>query len=121
MNRERLLQLMATHDCTDQLHWNSELQFAINCSDIFLWGCADIDIEPIETDADLDLLEQCLQEAKDNGPLLYCARRRHMRPHVTTYSIVLDANYWALFDDCGPYRETGLGNPEPRPDTKGSQ
>lgn len=108
----RLLVLTAKHDIRDSLMWNSDLEFAIDCSDVFAWACADA--EDITSDQDIDALAQAVQDAGDDGPLLYCARRRHMRPQGAMYDHLKPAN-WSHFDACGPVRETGVGNPTARP------
>lgn len=74
---------------TDQLFWredNGLLTIYAECSDFFDWGCSDV--EPIETEADVDMLEQCLIDLRaatgDRYPLwlteLYAARRRRRVP-----------------------------------------
>lgn len=111
-SQSRLLILVATHDVQDSLMWNSSLQFAIACSDAFCWACADA--ENIETDADIDDLAAAILDAGDDGPLLYCARRREMRPQGAMYDHI-DKKNWPLFDACGPVREAGFGNPKAHP------
>jgi len=104
----RLLKIFAEHDFQDCIYWNSDLEFFVNCSDLFAWGCADL--EPIENDSDIDLLAECLQECPSDGLELFCARKRKMRPQGAMYKY-FDEIVWPLFDSCGPYREACLGNP----------
>jgi len=42
--------------------------------------------------------------------LLYCARKRKMRPQGAMYEYLNKEN-WPLFDECGPVREKSLSNP----------
>lgn len=116
----RLLQL-TQFDLTSTLWWryetdlNSPLQFYIDCSDVFFWGTSDL--EPI-TPETLSQFEQALDDAGEDGPTLYCARRRQMRPQGATYRHI-DSKHWPLFDACGPERPVQLGNPHPRPTDTG--
>lgn len=105
---EKLLKLVAEHEANDELIWHSNLDFYILCNDIFAWGCADgEDVTP----ESLPVLEQALKDATfPDGPLLYCARMRNMRPQGAAYTFIQKEN-WPLFDACGPEREVGLGNP----------
>lgn len=78
--------LVATgFDYTGELFWrhdNGVLSLYADCSDVFAWACADC--EPIETEADVALLEQCLRDLQaatgETYPRwlteLYAARRR---------------------------------------------
>jgi hypothetical protein len=113
-----LLRLLAVYDRADCLSWNSDLEFAINCNDIFAWAVADC--EPIETSEDVLALGLAFKDAgEEDGPILYCCRRRKMRPQGAVYKEgdkehIARVN-WPLFDACGPEREVGFGNPLPRP------
>lgn len=101
---------------------------AVNCSDIFFWGCADA--EYIEGLDDLQLFRQSMKDIAEiegnkcftNGPELYCARKRQERPQGAYYKYIrsLDSGpeaeektkkIQALFNAAGPEREVGLGNP----------
>jgi hypothetical protein len=114
-----LLRLVALKDRADCLFWTSDLNFAINCNDIFAWACADC--EPVESGKDVLALEQAFNDAgEEDGPILYCCRRRKMRPQGAVYKEgnvehIARAN-WPLFDACGPVREVTFGNPLPRPE-----
>ncbi len=103
-----LLRVVATYDLCYELYWDTDLQFCINCNDVFFWGCADA--EDVETEEDIKLLEKCLSETETDGMILYCARRRKMRPQGAIYKGIEEKN-WPLFNECGPEREIGLGNP----------
>lgn len=103
-----LLSLIARYDAYDDLFWTDGLEFSIRCSDFFHWGCSDS--EPIEAE-DLPLLRQSLGEDEANGALLYCCRKRQMRPQGAAYRD-LARDRWGLYDRCGPKREVGLANPQ---------
>lgn len=100
-----LLALTAKHDVNDELMWTEDLEFAVMCSDAFWWGTADAeDITP-ET---LPELEQALIDGGTmDGMLLYCARRRKMRPQGAMYKHIEQPELFNVF----PERETGIGNP----------
>jgi hypothetical protein len=104
----RLLKVAATHEATDNLKWNTELEFFTPCSDVFFWGCADA--EDIKTDEDIALFEKSLADDNIYGNWLYAARKRHLRPQGACYN-ALSPGLVALFDACGSKREAGLGNP----------
>ena len=91
--------------------------FMFLCNDFFYWGCADGEVyEP----GDLPLLESCAADLQAAGgcnevytPLLFCARKRGMRPqrpYFRTYDREngtyvgdgLTPAARALFDACGP-------------------
>lgn len=43
---------------------------------------------------------------------LFAARVRGMRPQGAAYKVRYDKSIWHLFNECGPERETGPGNPK---------
>ena len=114
-----LLITVANGDVCSDIFWHSNLEFFVGCNDLFYWGVADA--EPIETAADVRELDRALADCESaagqncDGPQLYCARRRKMRPQGACYSSI-SQEAWPLFDACGPVRETGLGNPSPQPE-----
>lgn len=126
----RLLRATATPDGAENGLWWRQgfyrsgtdlgLRWLAPCNDVFAWGC--FDAEPIESLLDVEALGQALSDAVDaggtpsDGYLLYCGRRRNLRPQGAIYKY-LTPTTWALFDDCGPARQVGPGNPHPRPDT----
>ncbi len=108
---ERLLKLTAKYDIITELHWTDTdkgLEFWILCNDFFIWASADG--ENVETEEDLILLEQSLKASENDGALLYCARKRKVRPQGAYYTY-LKKEDWHLFDACGEKREVGMGNP----------
>lgn len=108
-----LLRLAAIEDFARDLDWSEKLEFFINCNDVFYWGVADA--EGIESEEDVEDLRRACADADLDGPLLYCARRRGIRPQGAAYKILCKKN-WPLFDSCGPERAPELGNPEARPE-----
>lgn len=123
---EEILRLAASDRIANDLMWSEEdgkLFCGVDCSDCFFWGSADA--EPL-TPETLPILRQALEEceAMDKEHTdwycyifvgdLFAARIRKMRPQGASYEIY-PPGLWPLFDACGPERETGLGNPHPRP------
>ena len=110
-----VLKVFAEADLYD-LWWQveNEVKFGVRVNDVFWWGTADV--EMIEFD-DIPLLWSCLAdlERDNNGswlPELFAARKRGMRPQGAVYR-GWDATMRALFDACGPERETDVFNPHP--------
>ena len=104
---KELLSLTARYDFCSEIIWDETLEFYVLCSDFFGWGCADA--EEIKAE-DLNLLEQCFKDDKFSGELLYCARKRKMRPQNAYYEHLAKES-WHLFDACGPEREVNMINP----------
>ena len=111
MNKEeefvKIGYFIAEWDIYNELYWQEDLTCFIQCNDQFYWGCSDL--EELEA-ADLPLLEECLKIDDCEGPLLYCAKKRKMRPQGAAYQYISKKN-WKHFDDCGPPRDSDLGNP----------
>lgn len=89
-----------------------DVKLLVNCNDVFLWGCADAEEVTIE---ELPALLTAIKEAREagaesSGELLWIARKRQERPQGAFYAYVPPA-LGKLFDTCGPYRESGPGNP----------
>lgn len=105
-----LLVLVSKHDVMDELIWDTDLTFYVNCNDVFFWGVADGEDVTKET---LPILEQSLEDAGLDGMTLYCARIRGMRPQGAMYKH-LDKQNWGLFDSCGDEREVDFLNPSER-------
>jgi hypothetical protein len=106
---KELLIVAAEHGIMEELFWTEELNFSILCNDFFFWGASDG--EPVTADT-LPELKKALEEVNDSvdGPLLYCARMRGMRPQNAYYKYLMKEN-WELFNRCGPERETSICNP----------
>jgi hypothetical protein len=113
---ERIVRLASAYEVADDLffhviapdgYWAGEgneigdLCVTVNCNDLFYWACADA--EPIETDADVDLLRECLQATDEYGTSLYACRRRKMRPQNRILAKLPD-EVKGHFEACGPAR-----------------
>jgi len=108
-NIRRLLSLVSKHDVCESLNWTDDLDFAVNCSDVFWWGCADA--EPV-TDETLDVLEQSLIDGGlQDGMPLYCSRMRKMRPQGAMYKHIENPELFNVF----PERVVDTGNPVEQP------
>ncbi len=109
-------------DDNSSLMWSVEngvVSFAVNCSDVFAWGCADAeDITPENISILRKAMEDCelANKATRNfwsGELFAC-RVRGMRPQGAAYP-KNHPELWPLLDACGPVRKIGFGNPKPSP------
>jgi hypothetical protein len=117
----RVLNVVARADCHDDIWWRTDGEYApvtfwVQCSDVFVWGTADMEDLTEETLPELERAYRDVQEATGStvwGATLYCARQRKMRPQGAAYP--KDGRLWPLLDACGPAREPGLGNPRPHP------
>ena len=81
---------------------NQGVHLLVKCSDTFYFASADAEsILPEEFDG----LRLAIEEAGDLwGPILWCARKRKLRPLKPHY-IKMTKTQRALFDACGPERE----------------
>ena len=113
---ERVVRLAAAYEAIDSLnfivtndkgywagHGNLEgnLNVSVNCNDLFYWGTADL--EPIESDADLELLKECLDIDDSYGPTIYACRRRKMRPQNCVLE-KMPVDIKPHIEACGPVR-----------------
>lgn len=111
----------------DELWWRTDGEYApvtffAKCSDVFCWGCADM--ETITPD-NISVLEDAVRDCRAVGrPMallhavtLFCCRARRMRPQGAVYDGI-DEKVWHLFDACGPKREVGIGNPRQHPEDR---
>ena len=119
---EIALALLAEYDCRDYLTWTVRpVRFYVNVSDAFSWGCADSEeITPMSLPHLRSAFEDCKAAYPRLGCMfactLYAARRRKMRPQGAEYPKEDEAaGIVALFNQCGPRREVGFGNPYPVP------
>lgn len=114
--------LLATYkaDCRVDLSWHfdeeGQVHFFINCSDAFHWATSDA--EDV-TEANIEAFEKACEECKSSrlgqGPLLFCARMRGMRPQGAMYKYIED-ELWPLFDACGPERSLSEFGNTPKPE-----
>lgn len=110
-----LLRLASKYDACESLQWTEDLRFFINCNDVFFWACADA--EKV-TKADVPLLAQCwLLAGAIDGDMLYCARKRKLRPQGAMYKFIDEEN-WHLFDAVGPERDPKTPGNTPKPEPK---
>jgi hypothetical protein len=133
----KVIRLTEEYDVTSLLHFyvngNGKLEVSANCSDTFIWGCADSEeITPENFDLYKRTLEECNalgwgpnpkgQEcyAVNASDELFAARVRGMRPQGASYELY-PINMHKLFDACGPERKVGLGNPHPQPKVSNAQ
>lgn len=80
---------------------DKEVKFFVNCNDVFYWGCSDAeDIEPEEIP---DLLE-CYKQTNDYGDMLWCCRKRKMRPQKPWFGNFCNVEK-QLFESCGEERD----------------
>jgi hypothetical protein len=99
---------------------DGRVTFSMACSDTFAWGCADAEtIEP----RDLPLLRECLSDLRAAGQyeemwlgILFCARKRGMRPMNRWVKDMrekegMNNTVHALFCAAGPERESAWGAP----------
>jgi hypothetical protein len=110
--KTNLLKLISKHDLHDFLWWNGELEFFINCNDVFAYAYADC--EPVKSQNDVDALEQAIQECQEQdgnpyvgteeGCYLFVARKRQLRPTKGMYKHI-NPRYHSLFDAAGPARD----------------
>lgn len=113
--------IMQKIDCFDRLLWEVDqekgnIEFSLICSDLFNWGTADC--EKID-ESSISLLEKAISDLEPFGfenvsiyaIALYCCRKRECRPQGASYPE--EKEMWHLFNECGPERESGIGNPFP--------
>lgn len=91
---------------------DDSISMNVNCNDVFFWGCSDC--EDLEL-ADLPALQSAIAEARaagaeTSGELLWIARKRGERPQGAFYAYVAPG-LGKLFDTCGPFRPSQMGNP----------
>lgn len=118
-----VMRLIAKHEWFDgEIWWHSfpagesPSQVFVACSDLFLWGCADL--EPLTPD-NIALLDETADEltAIDDcygpewAPRLFCCRTRKMRPQGAYYKYIPN-QFRDKFDACGPERQPTFGNPQ---------
>ena len=109
----KMMRFISENDLFEEIIWDGNLVFYALCNDLFYWGSADG--EQINKD-DIKLLEVSINDSKDyNGVLLYCARKRKMRPQGAYYKHLKEDK--ELFNACGEERKIDIGNPQ---DTDGN-
>lgn len=99
------------HNIESCFMWDDDLKFFIICNDVFYWGCADA--EEITVD-DFEMFIQCEEDLKATGedraiwdaPILFCCRKRGMRPQIPMLEH-FTPKVLELIKACGPEREDG--------------
>jgi hypothetical protein len=104
----KIMKAVAEYDIHDDIFWNPALNFYVRCNDVFHWGCADC--VPVDENTLSDLVKAIQDSDTIDGPILYCARQRKLRPQGAVYKHIQE-KYHNLFDSCGPKRKVGTGNP----------
>ena len=95
----------------DDLLWSvvdDDIEFAVDCSDVLMWGTADcVEI----TNDNVFALEAAIHDVKTLdpekstwAPMLFCARIRGTRPLCAWYRTLPEV-LWPLFDQSGPPRD----------------
>jgi len=111
----KIMEVLTKYSAEGLVWYNVEdgnIEVLRNCSDLFIWGCADYEEITVK---DIPLLESCAKDCLEIRPHcfdwldLYCCRKSGMRPQGICYPS--DKRLRHLFDACGPEREAGLGNP----------
>lgn len=94
---------------SDGLWWRTDGEYSpitlmVNCNDLFVWGCADL--ERLDYDG-IDGLEQAIMDAtkagdgcREYGHLLWVSRRRGLCPQEPYFKCFPQAMH-ALFRACG--------------------
>jgi hypothetical protein len=75
------------------------------CNDLFAWACADGEDFDL---SDMPEFRRAMDQSPEHGELLWCCRKRGMRPQGPYYKRFSEAEK-ALFDAAGPERKEGEG------------
>lgn len=108
-----LLQTLFKYDDQDAIFWNcsgphAPITFFIQCSDVFWWATADLEKITAE---DLPLLKNSYEDEKElsgesfYGAILFCARKRGLRPQDPYLDRIGNTKIRELFEACGPKRK----------------
>lgn len=74
----------------------------VDCNDLFYWACADD--EAFDAANDLEDFNLAYKDSPKNGGILWCCRKRGMRPQNPYYKY-FNQEEAKLFDACGPERD----------------
>lgn len=123
----RVLNIFA-FDGPDPLNWRTDGEYApvsffVQHNDFFVWASGD---STVLTPENIDVLEQAIKDVDavlkeahpdrsyqyplDYACKLFACRVNKMRPQGAYYTYI-DKALWPLFNDAGPEREIGFGNP----------
>ena len=123
-DERRMLAVVASCDARENLTWtvtDGTVAWVVLCNDLFWWATADA--EPIETAADVDMLESCASDLATIGAdatywvaALYACRRRQMRPQGACFRFFASVcpEMVRFLDEAGPPRDgdnSPFGNP----------
>jgi len=115
----KVLSTIEEYSVYDDIWWRTDEEFApitffVKCNDLFFWGCADDEVLTPENIDQLCVAYEDAGKAKKYaysfGSLLFCARIRKQRPQGAYYEYI-PKELWPLFNECGPERVPGFGNP----------
>lgn len=98
-----IMQIIQKHQLFEYVVWDKDLNFYVDCSDVFYWATSEG--EPLEM-RDVALLEDALKDChyvRDDAIALYACRKRGMRPQKPFYAYIEDGHQ-DLFNACGPER-----------------
>lgn len=117
-HQDDMLLLIAKYQLFEGVLWHQNKEggfdFTVACSDFFWWETADFEEVDEKTFPELEQALSDKMEAASgpmhHGALLYCARRRKMRPQGYYYKYLVPETH-VLFDACGPEREMDEMNP----------
>jgi len=98
---KEVLLLVADEKIRVSVNSKERLKTWVLCNDLFYWACADG--EDFEL-SDLSDFQKALKESPDHGDLLWCCRKRKMRPQTPYYQYFNDEEK-TLFNACGPERD----------------
>lgn len=71
-----------------------KVKLIVDCNDLFFWGCADAEEF---SEQDIPDLLKALDESPKHGSVLWCCRKRKMRPQAAYYKL-FSAEEALLFD-----------------------
>jgi hypothetical protein len=80
---------------------DTKCELTVNCNDLFFWACADTEEITLE---ELPALLDCLKLTPAHGEILWCCRKRGMRPQGPYYKYFTKEEQ-DLFDAAGPERD----------------
>ena len=98
---ERIIELIENDTLRVSIESDKNPSLWILCNDLFFWACADG--EDFEL-SDLPDLEKALLDSPTHGDLLWCCRKRKMRPQKPYYKYIKKEEH-KLFNQCGPKRD----------------
>lgn len=108
---------MFSFDANDDLFWrvdDGHMSMHANCGDVFAWGGSALEEIKPENFAELERARTDANDAAGEPthewPMLFVARVRGLRPQGAMYRHIRPELH-DLFDECGPVRQVGLGNP----------